>query len=200
MDESTGVNDGFICRACFRLLGRYKKLKDGVIDTVAKTLPVMGVRHSVMPSCSTSPPVASSGDGQHSQAISPSCSSSPPVAASGDGQHSQAISPSVSVSIMNVLYTKIICFFFLQATIHYKSVAKSFKVTPSRRKICKPLIRRNFQSFSIKCFENVVTRKAIIKKICGMLRQEVAAICSDNYSTVMRDKNSEALIEFDFAK
>lgn len=90
--------------------------------------------------------------------------------------------------------------FFLQATIHYKSVAKSFKITPSRRKICKPLIRRNFQSFSIKCFENVVTRKAIIKKICGMLRQEVSAICSDNYSTVMRDKNSEALIEFDFAK
>ncbi len=90
--------------------------------------------------------------------------------------------------------------FFLQATIHYKSVAKSFKITPSRRKICKPLIRRNFQSFSIKCFENIVTRKAIIKKICGMLRQEVSAICSDNYSTVMRDKNSEALIEFDFAK
>ncbi len=173
-DESTGVNDGFICRACFRLLGRYKKLKDEVIGTVAKTLPVMGVRHSVMPSCSTSPPVAASGDGQHSQAIS---------------------SPSVSVSIMNVLnvlYTKIICILFLQATIHYKSVAKSFKVTPSRRKICKPLIRRNFQSFSIKCFENVVTRKAI--------RQEVAAICSDNYSTVMRDKNSEALIEIDFAK
>ncbi len=90
--------------------------------------------------------------------------------------------------------------FFLQATIHNKSVAKSFKITQSRRKICKPLVRRNFQSFSIKCFENVVTRKAIIKKICGMLRQEVAAICSDNYSTVMRDKNSEALIEFDFAK
>ncbi len=39
-DESTGVNDGFICRACFRLLGRYKKLKDEVIGTVAKTLPV----------------------------------------------------------------------------------------------------------------------------------------------------------------
>ncbi len=88
-DESTGVNDGFIQR-CFRLLGRYKKLKDEVIGTVAKTLPVMGVRHSVMPSCSTSPPVA----------------------ASGDSQHSQAISPSVSVSIMNVLYTKIICIFF----------------------------------------------------------------------------------------
>ncbi len=89
-DESTGVNDGFICRACFRLLGRYKKLKDEVIGAVAKTLPVMGVRHSVMPSCSTSPPVATS----------------------RDGQHSQAISPSVSVSIMNVLYTKIICIFF----------------------------------------------------------------------------------------
>ncbi len=69
-DESTEVNDGFICRACIRLLGWYKKLK----DEVTETLPVMGVRHSVMPSCSTSPPVAASGDGQHSQAISPSVS------------------------------------------------------------------------------------------------------------------------------
>ncbi len=95
-------------------------------------------------------------------------------------------------------YQSLLLLPFLQATIHYKSQAKSYRITPTRRRICRPLIRSNFQSFSNKCAQNLTTRKALIKTISQLLRGEVATMCSDKFPSLLRNKSKEALMKFDF--
>ena len=65
---------------------------------------------------------------------------------------------------------------YLLATVSYKS----YHVTPSRNRICKPLIQNNYLSLVKKCTQNVMTRKALVKTVRHMLTIEVAAMCSCN--------------------
>ena len=83
-------DDGFICRSCFRLLERYKKIKDEVFSIVVKTLPMLTATSPAMPSCSSSCPQVSTGSGDEQI------------------QRSQAGSPSVLVSLVDLLHIKYI--------------------------------------------------------------------------------------------
>lgn len=71
-------------------------------------------------------------------------------------------------------------------------------MTPSRRQICKPLLRRNFPSFAKKCTQNVTTRKAMIKSLSSILKKEVAALCSNTFPSVMRCKPKQISVDFGF--
>ena len=73
-----------------------------------------------------------------------------------------------------------------------------FRITPSRRRICKPLIRKNYRSFSSMCIQNAITRKTIVKAMSNILYREIRAICSDKFSSLWRDKSLESLIALDF--
>ena len=88
-------------------------------------------------------------------------------------------SPEVIVSS----FINSICGFFtsyiLQATIHY------YRVTPTKRRICKSLVRRNYQSFAKKCVQNVVSRKALVKIVGRTLTKEVAAMCSKKFNSIL---------------
>lgn len=74
---------------------------------------------------------------------------------------------------------------------------KSFQITPTRRRICRPLIRKNYQSFSNQCAQNACTRKAMIKTVSCILSREIAGICSDKHHSVVRSKSIEVLSSFD---
>ena len=71
-----------------------------------------------------------------------------------------------------------------------------YEVTPKRRKICKPLIRRNYQSFAAKCVKSKCTQSAIIKEICQLVRKDVERICSDKVDSILRCASKESLKEF----
>lgn len=86
----------------------------------------------------------------------------------------------------------------VQAIIHYKSKPKPFCVTPSRRRICKPLIRRHFQSFAKKSVQNPTARKAVVNSIGSILNKEVTAMCSNKFPSVMRCKPKQISVNINF--
>ena len=92
----------------------------------------------------------------------------------------------------------VIYLIFVQATIHYKSKSLSYRVTPTRRCICKSLVRRNYQSFAKKCVQNVVSRKALVKTVGRTLTKEVAAMCSRKFNSLLRPKDNESMLKFKF--
>ena len=65
-------------------------------------------------------------------------------------------------------------------------MAKTYQTTPSRRRICKPLIRKNFQSFSSECSQNMFTKQAMVKTVSRSVKQEIAAVCSDKFPSVFK--------------
>lgn len=72
-----------------------------------------------------------------------------------------------------------------------------YAITPTRRRICKPLIRKNYTSFAIHCVKrNPGTKQAIVGIIGQVLCNEVAAICSDSFNSITRQKSIDTLKNF----
>ena len=71
-------------------------------------------------------------------------------------------------------------------------------MTPTRRRICKSLVRRNYQSFAKKCVQNVVSRKTLVKIVGCTLTKEVAAMCSKKFNSLLRAKDNESMLKFKF--
>ena len=80
---------------------------------------------------------------------------------------------------------------------HYKSKPLSYRVTPTRRRIYKPLVRRNYQSFA-KYVQNVVSRKSLVKIVGCTLTKEVVAMCSRKFNSILRAKDSESMLKVKF--
>lgn len=70
-------------------------------------------------------------------------------------------------------------------------------MTPARRQICKPLIRKNFPTFAKKCVQNTTTRKAMVKTMGRILNKEVARMCSNKFNSVLKSKTKESLEKFE---
>ena len=69
-------------------------------------------------------------------------------------------------------------------------------MTPSRRRICRPLIRSNFNSFAGTATKNSATRQAIIKILGRKLQSEVASLCSTNLKSVLAEKPHDGMGNF----
>ena len=69
-------------------------------------------------------------------------------------------------------------------------------MTPSRRSICRPLIRRNFSSFATTAMKNGATRQAIIKMLGRRLQNLVASLCSIKSKSVFGKKSSDGMGNF----
>ena len=78
----------------------------------------------------------------------------------------------------------------------YKSKPKSYVLTPRRKQLCRPLVRGSRCSFARKCLKDNSIRKFIIKGMGVSLRHEVAHLCSDDTSFILRDTSSLSLKEF----
>ena len=66
-------------------------------------------------------------------------------------------------------------------------------MTPSRRRICRPLIRSNFNSFAGTAMKNSATRQAIIKILGRKLQSEVASLCSTKLKSVLAEKPHDGM-------
>ena len=72
-----------------------------------------------------------------------------------------------------------------------------YTVTPTRRRICKPLVRRSYNSFVIQCVKkNQATKHAILKVMGQVLQSEIASICSDNFDSITRQKSIDSVKNF----
>ncbi len=73
---------------------------------------------------------------------------------------------------------------------HYKSRIRSFRLTPNRRRLCRPLIRSSFDSFAIHAIKrNSRTRATILKVIGEIVHTEVVKLCSDDFNSIMKQKD-----------
>lgn len=73
----------------------------------------------------------------------------------------------------------------------------SYCVTPTRRRICKPLIRKNYTSFARYCVKNQRTKKALIKTLGRELNIEISFLCSDK-SSILYKFSKQSLMNFKF--
>ena len=83
--------------------------------------------------------------------------------------------------------------FLLQARILYRCKPRSHIFTPTRRKICKLLIRRNYRSFATTTLQNQAASKAMLKVLGRKLRGEVASLCSTRSPSVLSLKPKDGI-------
>ena len=50
----------------------------------------------------------------------------------------------------------------------------------------------------MKCVQNVVSRKALVKIVGLTLTKEVATMCSKKFYSILRAKNNESMLKFKF--
>ena len=69
-------------------------------------------------------------------------------------------------------------------------------MTPTRRRICKPLIRGSRCALARQCLKDCVLRRYINKSVGVSLQHEIAGLCSDKVESILRDKSVRALETF----
>jgi len=80
---------------------------------------------------------------------------------------------------------------------HYHTTSKVYHITPTMRRICKPLVRRSYNSFAVQCVRrNRGTKHAIVKVMGEVLHKEVAAICSHVFNSITRQKSIDPVQNF----
>ena len=72
---------------------------------------------------------------------------------------------------------------------------RSYAVTPTRRKICKPLVRSNYRSFATTTMKNH-SAKAVLTVLGQMLQKEVASLCSTKFKSVLAQSPKNILVDF----
>lgn len=109
-----------------------------------------------------------------------------------------ASSPPIAVS-----YKLGLCLLYLitntntrQVMVFYPKRPKSYYMTPSRRRICKPLVRGSRCALARRCLKDRVVRKYITKGVGLSLQHEIASLCSDKVNSVLRDKSAQAIETF----
>ena len=78
----------------------------------------------------------------------------------------------------------------------YKKKPRTYTMTPSRRKLCRPLARGSRCALARRCMSDRVIRKYIVKGMGVTLRHEVAKLCSDDSTFVLRNKHPDMLKSF----
>ncbi len=65
--------------------------------------------------------------------------------------------------------------------------------TPTRRRICRPLIRRNYNSFARTTMQNKGAKKAILDVVGQMLQKEVIFLCSNSHKSLLTEEPNKDL-------
>ena len=78
----------------------------------------------------------------------------------------------------------------------YAKRPRSYYLTPTRRQICKPLIRGSRCALARQCLKHNGIRRYMIKRIGLSLQQEIANLCSDKVDSVLQDKCINTLETF----
>ena len=83
-----------------------------------------------------------------------------------------------------------------QVTVLYKKRPRTLIMTPQRRKLCRPLARGSRCTLARRCLSDRLIKKYIVKGMGVSLRHEIARLCSDNSTFVLRKKHPNTLKEF----
>ncbi len=76
------------------------------------------------------------------------------------------------------------------------SKPRSYVITPTRRMMCRPLIRRNYRSFAATAIRNYLTRNALLNHFGQMLQNEVSSLCSSRAQSVIGRSPKNVLLDF----
>ena len=91
-----------------------------------------------------------------------------------------------------IIHSLIMHFFQIIGTIYYHSRTRLFPLTPHRRRICRPLVNFFYNSFASKCTKRAAIKNAMV--VLGrILQNEVAAMCSDNFESILRLKIKDSV-------
>jgi len=71
-------------------------------------------------------------------------------------------------------------------------------MTPSRRRICKPLARGSRVTLARQCLKDMRVRKHITKGVGLLLQREVAGMCSTKVNSILCSKTTQALEGFNW--
>lgn len=67
----------------------------------------------------------------------------------------------------------------------YPTRSSSYVVTPTRRRICRPLLRRNYNSFASTILKNNAAKTAVLRLFGKLIRNEVSNLCSTGSKSVL---------------
>ena len=83
-----------------------------------------------------------------------------------------------------------------QVTVLYKKRPRTLIMTPRRRKLFRPLARGSRCTLARRCLPDCLIKKYIVKGMGVSLRHEIARLCLDNSTFVLRKKLPNTLNEF----
>ena len=85
-------------------------------------------------------------------------------------------------------------------TVSYPSKPKNFTITPSRRKLCKQLARRQHKGTAKQCLSHNLIRQNVVKEMGKIVQKEIALLCSDKVTSVLQDRSGTELLEFSWER
>ena len=90
-------------------------------------------------------------------------------------------------------------FIVMQIQLAYKK-PRMYVLTPSRKPIGKAVARGSRQAMAVGCFNELETRKYLLKHMGVILRNELKVMCSDNTSSILQSLDIAKLKEFSWDK
>ena len=78
----------------------------------------------------------------------------------------------------------------------YHKRPRSFYLTPTRRRIRKPLVRKSRCALARQCLKDPLLRKCITKGVGRSLHSEIANLCSSKVDSILRRKGTQELEVF----
>lgn len=83
---------------------------------------------------------------------------------------------------------------------YYKKRPRTLVMTPRRRKLCRPLARGSKCALARRCLNDRSVKKYIVKGMGASLRHEIAQLCSDNSTFLLRNKHPDTLKTFSWER
>ena len=75
----------------------------------------------------------------------------------------------------------------------FQIIGNLFPLTPHRRRICRPFVNKIYNSFASKCMKRAAIKNAMVVSMGRILRNEVAAMCSDNFESILSLKTKDSV-------
>ena len=84
--------------------------------------------------------------------------------------------------------------------VNYEKKARTYNLTPSRKKVGKAVARGSKKAVINECMKDPTMQKYIILILGGRLRRELASMCSEAANSILRQQSSDAICEFSWGK
>ena len=83
---------------------------------------------------------------------------------------------------------------------NYQKKARTYNLTPSRKKVGKAVARGSKKAVINECMKDPTMQKYNILNLGGRLRRELASMCSEAANSILTQQSSDAICEFLWGK